>query len=313
MKIMTIQQIKSRLNIENAIALQEEGFRFYSEGKVTVPPVGYMDLGKDLGDVHVKYGWINGDEIFVVKIAGSYYHNVDKVQGVILVFDAKTGKLSAILQDEGYLTNLRTAIAGLIVAKYFAPREITAIGILGTGVQARLQVELLKRYTNCRDLWVWGRNNKKVNEYIEDMTNTGYRVLQAKSPAEICKRCNLIVTTTSAREPLILAKDVQPGTHITAVGADSPGKQELDPDVFRLADICVVDSKSQCQDHGEVFHPHQAGILSVKKLVELGEVIADPTLQRQSVDQITVADLTGVSVQDIQIAKSILFEENGFS
>src|SRR5690606_33630678 len=116
-------------------------------------------------------------------------------------------------------------------------------------------------------------------------------------------------TTTAAKKPLIHAKDVQSGTHITAVGADAPGKQELDPEIFRLADICVVDSMSQCLDHGETYHPHQAGIVNEKDLVELGNVISSSKWQRQSEDQITIADLTGISVQDIQIAKSVLFPD----
>jgi ornithine cyclodeaminase len=142
----------------------------------------------------------------------------------------------------------------------------------------------------------------------EEMSNEGFEVRQVGSPAEVCKACNLIITTTSARAPLIWAKDVQPGTHITAVGADAPGKQELDPNIFKIADICVVDSKSQCLDHGEAFYPFKAGIIRETDLVELGEVIQNHSLRRQTSQQITITDLTGVGVQDIQIAKSILFE-----
>ncbi len=160
---MTAQEIKEKLDIDKAILLQEEGFRLYSAGKVTVPPVGYMNFGQDVGETHIKYGWIEGDEIFVVKVASAFYqnpvkHDLASVQGIILVFDAVTGQPRAILQDEGSLTNIRTAMAGHIVAKYIAPKKITAIGVLGTGVQARLQAELLKRHTDCRNLWIWGRN-----------------------------------------------------------------------------------------------------------------------------------------------------------
>lgn len=312
MKVINIKEIKESLDIERAVSLQEEGFNLYSKGKVTVPPVGYMNFSEDVGEVHLKYGWIEGDDVFVVKIAGAFYQNLKKhglasVQGIILVFDAKTGQTRAILQDEGYLTNIRTAIAGLVAAKYLAPKEVTGIGILGTGVQARLQAELLKLHTNCRTLWVCGRDQNKIKKYIHDMTAAGFNVSSVQSTSELCKNCNLLVTTTSAKQPLIDAKDVQLGTHITAVGADAPGKQELDPGIFRLADICAVDSKSQCLDHGETYHPYQAGILTPQNLVELGDVISDVKLQRQSKEQITIADLTGISVQDIQIAKSVLF------
>lgn len=306
MRVISLEEIKSRLDIEKAIAMQEEGFKLFSEGKVIVPPVGYMKMGENFGEVHIKYGWIKGDEIFIVKIAGAYPQNRAKVQGMILAFNAKTGIPIAILQDEGYLTNLRTAIAGLIAAKYLAPREISSIGIIGTGVQARLQVILLKHYTDCRNLIIWGRNTQNVNDYIDEMSNMGFQVQPAASAAEVCKECNLIVTTTSAQEPLIWAKDIRPGMHITAVGADAPGKQELDPNIFKIANICAVDSKSQCLDHAEASHLRKAGIIKEVDLVELGEIIQNQSLRRQSSKQITLADLTGVSVQDIQIVKSIV-------
>ncbi|MFN0065130.1 MAG: hypothetical protein ACKVOH_02710 [Chlamydiales bacterium] len=307
MKIMSLEEIKSHLDLKKSIAMQEEGFKLFSEGKVTAPPVGYMKIGEDFGEVHIKYGWIEGDEVFVVKIAGAYPQNKSKVHGMILVFNAETGVPVALLQDEGYLTNLRTAIAGMIAAKYLAPKEISVIGVIGSGTQARLQLSLLKNHTECRDVVIWGRSNQKVHDYIEEMLSEGFEVRQVGSPAEVCKACNLMITTSSAQEPLILAKDVQPGTHITAVGADAPGKQELDPNIFRIADICAVDSKSQCLDHGEASHPYKAGIIREADLVELGEIIQDHSLRRHSSQEITIADLTGISVQDIQIAKSILY------
>ncbi|MGK5594682.1 MAG: hypothetical protein ACSNEK_04910 [Parachlamydiaceae bacterium] len=307
MRMISLQEIRSRLDLKTAVAMQEEGFQLFTEGQVTVPPVGYMKMtGKDFREVHIKYGWIKGDNIFVVKVAGDYPQSKVKAQGAILVFNAITGEPIAMLQDEGYLTNIRTAIAGCIAAKYMAPREITAVGIVGTGAQARLQARLLKKYTKCRNLIAWGRNNGSICEYIKDAEKLGFKVRRATSTAEICKECNLIITTTSAKEPLLWAKDVQPGTHITAVGADAPGKQELDPNIFRLASICVVDSKSQCLDHGETTHPYKAGMIKEKDLIELGNVVRSPSLGRQSTKQITIADLTGVSVQDIQIVKSIL-------
>lgn len=311
MRVLSLEEIQSGLDLSEAIRLLEEGFSLFSKGRVTVPPVGYMKMDEDFGEVHIKYGWVKGDEIFVVKVAGTYPQNESKVQGVILVFHAQTGAPIAILQDEGYLTNLRTAIAGLIAAKYLGPKDVSAIGVIGTGIQARLQADLLKHHTPCRNLLVWGRNHERVDAYIEDMTNKEFKVRQAVSPAEVCKECNLIVTTTSARRPLILANDVRPGTHITAVGADAPGKQELDPDIFKLADICAVDSKSQCIDHGEVFHAYKTGIVGKTDLVELGDVIASSSLRRKSPEQITVADLTGVGVQDIQIARAILGSHRG--
>ncbi len=127
MKVISLKEIKSRLDLKRAIAMQEEALSFFSQGKVTVPPVGYMKMGEDLGEVHIKYGWIKGDEIFIVKMQELTHTNKAKVQGIILAFDAKTGVPIVVLQDEGYLTNLRTAIAGLIAAKYLAPEKFRVL------------------------------------------------------------------------------------------------------------------------------------------------------------------------------------------
>jgi ornithine cyclodeaminase len=138
------------------------------------------------------------------------------------------------------------------------------------------------------------------------MTLAGFRVFRAKTAKELALACNLIITATAAREPLLHLEDVQPGTHITALGADAPGKQELDPKLFQRADLIAVDSKSQCLDHGETSHPFQAGLISKSDIVELGEIIIDVGLARKSDSQVTIADLTGLGVQDIQIAKAVL-------
>ncbi len=299
MQVIELDEIKKRLDIATAVAMQEEGFRLYSAGKVRVPPVGYLNMGTSYGEVHIKYGWIPDDPLFVVKIAGAYSEGV---HGMMMALDSKTGRPRYFLKDEGYLTNIRTAMAGLIAAKYLAPQNIRGIGIVGTGMQARLQAQLLKAHTSCRDLQVWGRDKSKAEAYAADMEKEGFDVHIAQTTAELCRNCQLIVTTTAARGPLIRVEDIQPGTHITAVGADAPGKQELDPEIFLRTDRVAVDSKSQCIDHGDLANAPEG----VKGIVELGEIIADPQLGRGSEHEITIADLTGVGVQDIQIAKAVL-------
>ena len=122
---------------------------------------------------------------------------------------------------------------------------------------------------------------------------------------ELVSECNLIITTTSAKGPLIRADQVAKGTHITAMGSDDYGKQELAADVLGLADRVIADSISQCVDHGECFHAVKAKEIEASSILELGNVIKDPMLGRSSDDQVTVADLTGVAIQDIQIAKMV--------
>ena len=139
----------------------------------------------------------------------------------------------------------------------------------------------------------------------QDLQAAGFNAEPVESPGDIAEKCNLIVTATAARQPLLTADSIRPGTHITAVGADAPGKQELDPDIFKIANIIAVDSRSQCMDHGEVAHAVSRNLVAENQLIELGHMLLRPMLGRSSQNQITVADLTGVAVQDIQIAKAV--------
>jgi ornithine cyclodeaminase len=306
-RLYNLDQIRKTIEPLAVIQGQEEGFVAYSEGRVVVPPVGYLHFEEVSGDCHIKYGYIKGDEYFVVKIATGFYRNPELGfpvgNGMMALFNQRTGQLEALLLDEGYLTDMRTAAAGAVAAKYLAPKEIKRIGIIGTGVQARMQLEMLKNVIDCRKVVIWGRDENKRERYRSEMAGKGFSVETVSRLEELAARCNLIVTTTAAREPLLRAREIRPGTHITAVGADAPGKQELDPEIFKRADVRVVDSVAQCVDHGEACHAVAAGLVGGNQLVELGVVIKHAELGRTNERQVTVADLTGVAVQDIQIAK----------
>ncbi len=314
-KVLKLDEIKSQINIPKMIQAIEDGFVLYSEDKVVVPPVGFLNFTDPPGDVHIKYGYVKGDDVYVLKIASGFYENeklgVPFADGVILVFSQQTGHLKLILHDECWLTDMRTAAAGAVAAKHLAPSKVNCIGIIGTGGQARMQLELLKDIVDCRQCVVWGRDDAKVDKMISDLRASptiqdwGLQIEAAASVEELAAKCNLIVTTTSAREPLVLADHVQEGTHITAMGSDDHGKQELEAALLGKADIVVADSISQCVDHGECFHAVQDGSIAAESILELGNVIKDPALGRSSDNQITVADLTGVAIQDIQIAKMV--------
>jgi ornithine cyclodeaminase len=223
----------------------------------------------------------------------------------MLLFRQRTGELACVLLDECHLTNVRTAAAGAIVAKYLAPKHVHGIGIFGAGVQGRMQLEYLKPILSCRDVIVWGLNEKELDEYKKDMEPLGFKIRTTLSAGDIARNCNLIVTATPSTSPLLTADQVQKGVHITAMGSDTPEKIELDPRILQKADIVVADSISQCLIRGEIHHAIKAGLLKQDQIVELGNVIVKKELQRSSDDQITVADLTGVAVQDIQIAKAV--------
>jgi len=223
----------------------------------------------------------------------------------MLLFKQGTGELVCALLDECYLTHVRTAAAGAVVAKYLAPRDVRCIGIFGAGMQGRMQLEYLKSIIDCRDVRVWGLNQKELDEYKQDMENQGFRVRTTLNPDDVGANCNLIITATPATSPLLSVDHIQKGIHITAMGSDTPEKNELDPRILQKADIVVADSISQCLLRGEIHHAIKAGVLRQEDVVELGHAIINKELQRASEDQITVADLTGVAVQDIQITKSV--------
>jgi ornithine cyclodeaminase len=314
MKIITLEQIRSHLDIDAAILMQEEGFKLYSQHKAVIPPVGYLKIPHTPVSYHIKYGVIDCDDVFVVKFVGGLEYSSKKfgqscLHGMSLVFSALTGEPLYYLQDHGYLTQLRTALAGCIVAKYLAPNHVRAIGIIGTGEQSYLQATYLSHVTPCRNIVLWGRNKEKCLQYQNSMVAQGYSVEIVATPRDVAKKCNLIVTTTASREPLLMKDDIQHGTHITALGADAPEKQEFDPNLVAIADTLVVDSISQCSDHGEISHALRAGLIEACNLIELGTIIEDSSPHRpykRDEHGITIADLTGIAVQDIMIAKTIL-------
>ncbi len=307
MQILDLETIKRHLDLKAAFAAVEAGFADYSKGLVTVPPVGYLSFPK--GDCHIKYGYITGDKYFVIKVVSGFHGNtaigLRPSIGLMLVCSAETGYPEALLQDEGHLTDVRTAIAGAIAAKYLGPKRVETIGILGVGIQAKLQLEHLREVTNCRRVMVWNHVASRTDAYVAAMSKAGFNVVAVPELETLVRQSNLIVTTTPSTAPLIAADWVQPGTHITAVGADCPGKQELAVEVIQNADVCVVDSMAQCTDHGEIQIAYREGLVKESDLVELGAVIDSPARGRTSEEQITVADLTGVAVQDIAIAKTV--------
>ena len=308
MTSITLKEIKPLLANIDLIAAMEEGFIQYSRGNCVVPPIGELLFEEPKGEAHIKYGYIKNDDYYVIKIASGFYDNpklgLSSCQGMMLLFDQKTGVPVCILQDEGHLTDMRTAAAGALAAKYFAPKNVEAIGIVGTGIQARLQLQLLKDITPCRKVRVWGRNPQNVQTFIDDMQHD-WNIQSTTSTSELAQHCNLIVTTTPATQPLLQAADIQVGTHITAVGSDTAAKQELDSEILTKADIVIADSIPQSQSRGEIFRAVQNGAITPEKVVELGNALQNKTLQRQNDQQITIADLTGVAVQDIMIAKAV--------
>jgi ornithine cyclodeaminase len=310
-KIIQLAKINEILESIDPVQIIEEGFVAYSQGKVVVPPVGEMifDNPEYPGDCHIKYGFIRDDDYYVVKIAQGFYNNpklgLPAINGLNILFNQKNGAIECILLDEGHLTNIRTASAGTVAAKYMAPKKVRRIGIFGTGIQGKLQLRYLKSVVDCREAIVWGRNQEGLDAYIKSMTDSGFNIVTTTNPEDITSTCNLIVTCTPTKTPLIQVNQIQKGTHITAMGSDTPEKQEIDSAILQKADKVITDSISQSESRGECFQAIKSGYISKEKLIELGTMISNEKYQRTSDDEITVVDLTGVAVQDIQISKAV--------
>ena len=313
--VVRLDEIRELVDIPKLIEDIETGFVLYSEGQVQVPPVGFLHFDNPPGDVHIKYGSVVGGDSYVVKIASAFTDNPARGlpvgNGVIVVFSQRTGAVDLVLMDEGWLTDIRTAAAGAVAAKHLAPSTIHCIGIVGTGVQARLQFELLRHIVDCGRCITWGRNPERVQALVDDLRarsqHDGWTLeIQGTDDMDsLTSQCNLIITTTAATSPLITADQINQGTHITAMGSDDHGKQELDAPLLAKADVVVADSIAQCVDHGECFHAVKDDLIAKGSILELGNVISDPRLGRTDDEQITIADLTGVAIQDIQIASMV--------
>lgn len=306
--IIQLQDILSIVKSIDVVSAMEEAFVQYSNGNAVVPPVAELLFEKPKGDAHIKYGYIKNDELYCIKIASGFYENpklgISSSQGLMLLFSQKTGEPVAILLDEGKLTDIRTAAAGALAAKYFGPEKVNAIGIIGTGIQARLQLQNLQKITNCKTVWIWGRSNQNTNQFKEDI-DSSFDVSIASSPAELASHCNLIVTTTPSNTPLLFADEIMPGTHITAVGSDTSAKQELESKMLSKADMVIADSISQSKSRGEIFRAIEDGAINSAKIIELGSAIQNKEARRTKVEQISIVDLTGVAVQDIMIATAV--------
>lgn len=309
MKILSREEIENALSIPKSVEAIEQGFIAFSKGEAVIPAVVPLYFDNPPGDCHVKYGYAKAGKYYVVKVASGFPDNpklgLPSNNGLMLLFDKQTGQPVCTLLDEGYLTDVRTAVAGCIAAKYLAPKTVTCVGIVGTGAQAYFQLKLLSHATTCRKAMIWGRDMEKAKKLTQHVELDEWEFEVTDNLAYLASSCNLIVTTTSSTHPLLLAEFIRPGTHITAVGSDGGGKQELDEKIFSKADRVVVDSRKQCAAHGDVSHALKKGLIGPEKLIELGEVIANPSLGRSSDEQITVCDLTGLAIQDLQIAESV--------
>ncbi len=284
-----------------------------TDGRANLPPVGYLPLPGRNADCHIKYGYIEGDPIFVVKIASGFYDNPAKglpsSNGMLVAVSSETGDVVAVLDDKGLLTDLRTGIGGAIAIMALWRKDARRVGIIGTGTQARIQIRALAALSD-RPLrfTVWGRSNERANAVLAELAELDLSIAATTDLEMLCRQSDALVTTTPSKEPLIRSDWIAPGTHVTAMGADAPGKQELDIALVARADRLVVDLAEQCLDHGELSAAARAGLIGVDRCVALGAILSGVAEGRRSDRDITIADLTGIATQDIAIARTVLDE-----
>ena len=307
--VYTLPKILDALKQVDLVDIIGQGFVSLSKNQVITPPIGEMLFPDSNGEVHIKYGAIKNDNDFVIKMATGFFNNPQKglppFSGCMLVFSQHTGQIKAVLLEEGELTNHRTAAAGAVAAKYLAPKNVDQIGIVGTGVQARMQALYLQEVTECRNISVWGRDTIKAEHAAQDMKDMGFQAKAETNLKYLCENSQLIVTATPSCEPLLEAHMIKPGTHITAMGSDTHEKCELSVDILEVADIVSTDSIDQAISRGEISHALRSRKIKKENIVELGQIILDPKTGRKSDSEITVSDLSGVAIQDIMIAKAI--------
>ena len=313
-RLLFESEIRALIGPKDALDAVREAFVKLARGQALLPGVLGLDIRETRTEAHIKGAFLLGTPYFTVKAASGSYDNPTRglpvSGGLVMVFDATTGLPRAILFDNGYLTDLRTGAAGALAADLLAKKEVDRVGIIGVGTQARYQLAALLGVRRLATVLAYGRSTAKAAAFAREVESRhGVRVTVAPTMEKAVRGSDIVITVTPATQPLVQADWVQDGTHITAVGADEAEKQELDVRVLQKADKVVADRLEQCLRLGEIHHAVEAGVFSKEDVyAELGEIAAGMKPGRESDDEITVADLTGVGIQDAAVANRVVDE-----
>lgn len=305
MKIFEEPAIRAAVDAAVAVAAIRDAFHQDGLKRTTVPAVINLPVPAFDGEFHVKSAFIEGVPYVAVKVASGFYRNpargLPSGAGLMLLFDAETGLPEALLLDNAYLTDVRTGAAGAVAAEALARPDIETVGVIGSGVQARQQLDCLRQVRRFSRVRCWSRTAERAGALCAEVARDwGLDARAVASAEEATRGADLLITVTPSREPLVRADWLAPGLHVTAVGSDTPGKQELEAACLERADLVVVDRLAQCAAFGELAHAP-----AVRAHAELGEIVAGLKPGRTRDDQITIADLTGVGFQDTAIASAV--------
>ena len=308
--ILNSSEIKKCVQLNGQlIPIIEDAFKSLALGKTTMPPILRLDIEKYHGESDVKAAYIDGLDSYAIKVASGFFNNpnlgLPSSNGLMILLDSKTGMLKSVLLDKGYLTDVRTAIAGAIAAKHLSNPESSNVGIIGAGIQAKMQLEALLLVRNIKTAYIWSRDSKKTNTFVQNIKGKiNIKIIACESPEQTVNLSEILITCTPSKSPIIKSEWLKKGLHITAMGSDAEMKNELDPKIIKDCDYYIPDSQSQTSILGELNHAIKAGLVSAeKKYNELGSVIINSNLGRRNINDVTVADLTGTGVQDTAIAR----------
>lgn len=311
--VYTEDEIRAAVPPADAVRVIRDAFRADGLGRTTVPDVINLAIPGTQGEFHIKTAYVAGIPHVAVKVASGFYENAARGlptgSGMMALFDASTGMPAALLLDNGYLTDVRTGAAGAVAADVLARVSIETVGVIGSGVQARHQIRCLREVRRFTRLVAWSIDREGLEVYCDEMRDSfGLDAFAAAGAEAVARAADVLITATPARAAIVMASWVRPGTHVTALGSDGPGKQELDPRLVAAADLFVVDRLSQCRRLGELQHALAARLMREEDVhAELGQIVAGRLPGRTHDREITVADLTGVGFQDTAIA-SLAFE-----
>jgi ornithine cyclodeaminase len=310
--ILDEQAIREVVTPDAAREVVAAAFRSLHRGEATLGNVISLPFSRPRGVAHIKAGHLHDDAVWTVKVSADFEPEdggPTRHSGVMLVISATDGTTVGLLCDNGYLTELRTGAAGAVAADALAREDAKVVAIVGAGSQARYQLEALLGVRRITEVRVASRSEERARAYVDEVVARHSLVADVSPSVEDAVRgADIVITTTPATSPLLRAAWLGEGTHVTAVGSDEPAKQELAPDVLARAAVVAVDDRGQAARFGELHHAIEAGVRSEDDVVTLGELLEGVAEGRTAAGDVTVADLTGVGVQDAAIAALALRE-----
>ncbi len=303
--LLTRKDVEKLLTMKETLSAMERAFALYAEGKAQMPPKSYLVMEK--GDLRAMPACI--DKHAGIKWVNSHPENrkigLPTVMAVLIYNSPETGFPLAIM-DATFLTNYRTGAAGGVAAKYLARRDSKIFGFIGCGYQAYTQLLALKEIFKIEKVKAFDINEENAKRFIEFCKKLGFEG-EILSAEEVCD-CDVLTTTTPSRKPVVKESWIKEGTHINAIGADAPGKQELEEAILKKAKI-IVDDIEQTMHGGEINVAISKGIITKEDIYgTLGEIIIGKKAGRRIPEEITVFDSTGLAIQDIIVA-GLVFEK----